>query len=430
MLNGLIFIQLVRISNFFLIPFKGFVIIYSIGYVMCNMGDFERIPTLLKMWQNIMKKNITKLVLGTITENEILELRSWLKDPKNKAILESYIRDYHDLNLATLKSDLDEAYNKVSQRIESNEKPVKKLFPNWSRYAAAIVLLLVLGYIYQNNGIINADQDLLIPKDEVITLQLDNGTIQTIDVNGTIEVKDSKGNVIGTQNQNQISYSKADEKEELIFNTLKVPKGKKFQIELADGTLVHLNAGSSLRYPVNFLSEGLRLVFLSGEAYFDVTKNEFNPFIVNVDDLEVRVLGTQFNVSAYSEDEYIDVVLVEGSVNLNKRDRIEGDVVELSPGQKGSYKQNSDSITVNEVNASLYTSWMQGHLVFRDLTFNSILTKLERHYNIEIENTNMELGREIFNASFDNVEVEKVLSYFNDTHKIEYLIENNKVLIR
>lgn len=394
------------------------------------MGDFERIPTLLKMWQNIMKKNITKLVLGTITENEILELRSWLKDPKNKAILESYIRDYHDLNLATLKSDLDEAYNKVSQRIESNEKPVKKLFPNWSRYAAAIVLLLVLGYIYQNNGIINADQDLLIPKDEVITLQLDNGTIQTIDVNGTIEVKDSKGNVIGTQNQNQISYSKADEKEELIFNTLKVPKGKKFQIELADGTLVHLNAGSSLRYPVNFLSEGLRLVFLSGEAYFDVTKNEFNPFIVNVDDLEVRVLGTQFNVSAYSEDEYIDVVLVEGSVNLNKRDRIEGDVVELSPGQKGSYKQNSDSITVNEVNASLYTSWMQGHLVFRDLTFNSILTKLERHYNIEIENTNMELGREIFNASFDNVEVEKVLSYFNDTHKIEYLIENNKVLIR
>src|SRR5690606_25698590 len=128
-----------------------------------------------------------------------------------------------------------------------------------------------------------------------------------------------------------------------------IPKGKKFQIQLSDGTLVHLNAGSSLRYPVDFLSEGPRQVFLSGEAYFDVAKNASNPFIVNVDDLEVRVLGTQFNVSAYSEDEYIDVVLVEGSVNLNKK---EGDMVELSPGQKGSYKQNSDSITVNEVNAS------------------------------------------------------------------------------
>ncbi|MCM4163657.1 anti-sigma factor [Arenibacter sp. A80] len=382
------------------------------------------------MWQNIMKKNITKLVLGTITENEILELRSWLKDPKNQAILESYVRDYHDLNLATLKSNLDQAYNKVSQQIGGHEKPVKKLFPNWSRYAAAMVLLLALGYLYQQSLLTNKDRNVLVPKDEIITLQLDNGTIQTIDVNGTIEVKDSKGNVIGTQNQNQISYSKAAEKTALVFNTLKIPKGKKFQIQLSDGTMVHLNAGSSLRYPVDFLSEGPRKVFLSGEAYFDVAKNASNPFIVNVDDLEVRVLGTQFNVSAYIEDEYIDVVLVEGSVNLNKKDRIEGDVVELSPGQKGSYKQNSDSITVNEVNASLYTSWMQGHLVFRDLTFNSILTKLERHYNIEIENTNTELGQEIFNASFDNVEVEKVLSYFNDTHKIEYLIENNKVLIR
>src|SRR5690606_14812611 len=189
------------------------------------------------------------------------------------------------------------------------------------------------------------------PKDEIITLQLDNGTIQPIDVNGTKEVKDSKGNVIGTQNQNQISYSKAAEKTALVFNTLKIPKGKKFQIQLSDGTMVHLNAGSSLRYPVDFLSEGPRQVFLSGEAYFDVAKNASNPFIVNVDDLEVRVLGTQFNVSAYIEDEYIDVVLVEGSVNLNKKDRIEGDVVELFPGQKGSYKQNSDSITVNEVNA-------------------------------------------------------------------------------
>ena len=377
-----------------------------------------------------MKKNITKLVLGTITENEIIELRSWLKDPKNQAVLESYVRDYHDLNLATLKSNLDEAYNKVSRQIDSHEKSVRKLFPNWSRYAAAIVLLFGLAFFYQQGFFSNSDREVLVPKDDSITLELDNGTIQTINVNGTKEVKDSKGNVIGTQNQNQISYSKVGEKEELVFNTLKIPKGKKFQIELSDGTLVHLNAGSSLRYPVNFLREGPRQVFLSGEAYFDVAKNASNPFRVNVDDLEVRVLGTQFNVSAYSEDEYIDVVLVEGSVNLNKKDRMEGDVVELSPGQKGSYKQNSDSITVNEVNAGLYTSWMQGHLVFRDLTFDSILTKLERHYNIEIENTNRELGREIYNASFENVEVEKVFSYFNDTHKIEYLIENNKVLIR
>lgn len=377
-----------------------------------------------------MKKNITKLLLGTITENEIVELRIWLQDPKNQAILESYVRDYHDLNLATIKNNLDEAYNKVSHQIDSNDKPVKKLFPNWTRYAAAVVLLFGLAFFYQQGFFATSDQEVLVPKDDSITLELDNGTIQTIDVNGAIEVRDSEGNIVGSQQQNQISYSKAHDKEVLVFNTLTIPNGKKFRIELSDGTLVHLNAGSSLRYPVNFLSDDPRQVFLSGEAYFDVAKSESNPFIVNIDELDVKVLGTQFNVSAYGEDEFIDVVLVEGTVGLRKKDQLQADVVKLSPGQKGSYKQVSESIIVNEVDTSLYISWMQGHLVFRDLTFNNILKKLERHYNIEIVNANVELGQEVFNARFDDVAIEEVLGYFNDIHSIDFKIDGNRVIIK
>lgn len=377
-----------------------------------------------------MKKNITKLLLGTITENEIVELRIWLQDPKNQAILESYVRDYHDLNLATIKNNLDEAYNKVSHQIDSNDKPVKKLFPNWTRYAAAVVLLFGLAFFYQQGFFVTSEQEVLVPKDDSITLELDNGTIQTIDVNGAVEVRDSEGNIVGSQQQNQISYSKAHEKEVLVFNTLTIPNGKKFQIELSDGTLVHLNAGSSLRYPVNFLSDGPREVFLTGEAYFDVTKNVSNSFVVNVNELDVKVLGTQFNVSAYGEDEFIDVVLVEGAVGLHKEDELQADAVKLSPGQKGSFEQASNYIKVNEVNTSLYTSWMQGHLVFRDLTFNNILKKLERHYNVEIINFNEVLGNEVFNARFDSVAIEEVLGYFNDIHSIDFRIEENKVIIK
>ena len=280
-----------------------------------------------------MKKNITKLLLGTITENEIVELRIWLQDPKNQAILESYVRDYHDLNLATIKNNLDEAYSKVSHQIDINKKPVIKLFPNWSRYVAAIILLIGLAFIYNEGIFSNTDQEFLVPRDESITLELDNGTIQTIDVNGAIEVRDSEGNVVGSQQHNQISYSKASEKEVLVFNTLTVPNGKKFQIELSDGTLVHINSGSSLRYPVNFLSDGPREVFLTGEAYFDVAKNVSNSFVVNVNELDVKVLGTQFNVSAYGEDEFIDVVLVEGAVGLHKEGELQADAVKLSQGQ-------------------------------------------------------------------------------------------------
>jgi len=377
-----------------------------------------------------MKKNISKLLLGTISEKELLELRDWLKDPENQHTLEAFVRDYHDLNLATLENNLDEAYNKVFRQISNKEMPVKKLLPNWSRYAAAILLLLGVAFYYQQVFLLDTGQNVLVPKDDAITLELDNGVIQTIDINGAKEVKDGEGNVVGAQQQNQISYSQASNKEELIFNTLKMPNGKKFQIELSDGTLVYLNAGSSLRYPVSFLNDGPRQVYLSGEAYFDVVKSASNPFIVNVDKLDVRVLGTQFNVSAYGEDEFIDVVLVEGAVGLNKKNQLKADAVKLSPGQKGSYKQVSESIMVNEVDTSLYTSWMQGHLVFRDLSFDQILAKLERHYNIEIVNRNAELGQEVFNASFDNVAIEEVLGYFNDIHSIDYTIEKNKVIIK
>ncbi|MAU15123.1 MAG: anti-sigma factor [Muricauda sp.] len=375
-----------------------------------------------------MKKNITKLLLGTITEKEIEELRGWLEDPSNQKILEAYIRDYHDLNLATLKNNLDEAYKKVSNKIEDTSKPVRTLFPNWIKYAAAITLLIGLGLLYQQGFFTPQEQNVLIPDDDSVTLKLDNGSLQPIDINKEVEYKDTKGNVVYIQKQDLISYSKAIEKKNLVFNTLIVPNGKKFRLELSDGTYVHLNAGSSLRYPVNFSSNGPRKVYLTGNAYFDVTKNAANPFIVNVDELDVKVLGTEFNISAYAEDKHIDVVLVEGAVNMERKNQAQ-EVVELVPGQKGSFDLDSKNVSVEEVDTSLYTSWRQGSLIFRELTFNTILKKLERHYNIQIVNTNAELGEEVFNARFDNVGIEEVLGYFNDIHDIDFSIDNNQVII-
>jgi hypothetical protein len=377
-----------------------------------------------------MIKNITKLLFGTINKKETIELRNWLKDTSKQDILESYIRDYHDLNLATLKNNIEEAFNKVCHQIDNTENPVQRLVPKWTKYAAAIVLLFGIGLFYQQGIFSLKDDDVLIPKEEFITLELDNGTIQIIDFSQTKEVKGLGGKTIGVQNQDQISYFKTTEKEDLVFNTLKTPNGKKFKLVLSDGTLVYLNAGSSLRYPVNFLEEGIRKVFLTGEAYFEVTKNETNPFIVNVDDLNVTVLGTEFNVSAYSEDISIDVVLVEGVVNLANNNDLHSQIIKLSPGEKGSFEHNSSKINVDQVNTSLYTSWIQGNLVFRDLTFNSILKKLERHYNIEIVNTNTELGNQVFHASFDDVDIEELLGYFNNIHSIDFKIKENKVLIK
>lgn len=377
-----------------------------------------------------MKNIISKLLMGTISENELIELRNWLNDPRNQSILESYVGDYHDLNLTLLKNNVDVAYNKVVNQIDRNERPIKKLFPNWAKYAAAVVLLFGVGFFYQHEFFTPKDESIIISKNESIILELDNGDIQTIDVSKIKEVRDTDGNVIGTQKQNRISYNQKDHNVALAFNTLRVPYGKQFQLELSDGTVVHLNAGSSLRYPMNFLSEGPRQVFLSGEGYFDVTENKINPFIVNVNELDVKVLGTEFNISAYTEDSNVDVVLVKGSVSLNSHGGLLDGLTNLVPGQKGSFGNISNKISITQVYTEIYTSWMIGYLVFKEQTFDHILTKLERHYNIEIENRNKVLGNEIFNASFNNVDIEKVLSFFNDTHEIDYIIENNKIIIK
>nr|WP_299070131.1 FecR domain-containing protein [uncultured Allomuricauda sp.] len=378
-----------------------------------------------------MKKIITKLLVGTITDKEIIALRKWLDNPKNHSILESYIRDYHDLNMATLKNNVDVAYKKVVKSIGDNEKPTKRLFPHWARYAATVAILFGIGFLVEQGFFSSQDETVIVPKNEQITLEFDDGTVQTIKTDRVKEVMDTEGNVIGVQKQDQIEYSRTAVAEKLKYNTLNIPNGKKLRISLSDGTSVYLNSGSSLRFPINFLTQGDRQVFLTGEAYFDVVEDESRPFIVNVDELDVKVLGTKFNVSAYGEDEHIDVVLVNGSVGLDIKDELtDNGTTILSPGQKGSFGHLSKQINISKVNTQLYTSWMQGHLVFRNITFNNLLLKLERHYNIEIENTNEELGQEVFNASFKKVDIEEVLGYFNEAHTIAYDIADNKVIIR
>lgn len=173
------------------------------------------------------------------------------------------------------------------------------------------------------------------------------------------------------------------------------------------------------------------MVYLNGEAFFDVAKDKAHPFIVNADNLNVRVLGTHFNVSNYPEDSHTDVVLVEGSVGMYSKGQNfdpEKNVV-LKPGFKGSFNKASFAINTKEVTTGIYTAWIRGELVFRDMTFKNICKKLERHYNISIENNDAALANEKFNASFKDESIENIMSYFNEIHAMKYTINNNKVTI-
>lgn len=313
------------------------------------------------------------------------------------------------------------------------EMPTRKT--NYRKYisiAASVVVLLGIGFFYKQSVSTKSAEKQFDFKSSDIVLQLENGETQIISEKNSSQVKDAKGNVVGNQNGDKLIYENDTDPEKLVYNTIKIPYGKKFRLQLSDGTFVHLNSGTTLKYPVKFVAGENRQVFLDGEAFFDVAKDKKHPFIVNADNLNVRVLGTHFNVSNYPEDAITDVVLVEGSVGMyhsNEEFDASKNTI-LKPGFKGSFNKENSKISAKPVLTDIYTSWINGGLTFRNMTFKNIITKLERRYNVTIINKNEKLANEKFNASFKEESIENVMSYFNDIHGINYTIKNNQILIK
>src|SRR5690554_4908626 len=167
------------------------------------------------------------------------------------------------------------------------------------RYAAVMVVLIGLASVlyFQQSGnrmqgtiedTLNAATRSEVPA-EAITLQLPNGQIEILSENQALEVRDAKGNVVGKQTGNQLVYDDKTDVGELTYNKLTVPFGKKFELFLSDGTRAYLNAGTSIKYPVKFLKGQERMVFLTGEAFFEVAEDTEHPFIIKADELNIRV---------------------------------------------------------------------------------------------------------------------------------------------
>lgn len=393
-----------------------------------------------------IKALLKKFVLNQCSEDEIkvvLEYFQSRSDSSDFLTVEEVMEMIDDIS-AMDEVSADRIYHKIisifSQKSKSEPKRLYRKPFYWS-YAAAIALICMMaaGYIvWQNKFSFTEDQlisntadSVLTLPEEAITLERENGHFEIINPDGSRKVLDARGNVIGEQEKGILRYEGGEAIEELVYNTLTVPYGKRFEVVLSDGTAVHLNAGTSLKYPVKFLdSEDNREVFVTGEAFFDVTSDARHPFIVNTGALNIQVLGTRFNVSSYPEDEATDVVLVEGSVHLQSQDLGNQNEFVLKPGEKGRYDKMNHRISKRTVSTSIYTAWMNGELVFRNMAFEDILRKLERHYNLSIENQNKSLAKEKFNASFGDEPVEKVLENLSTIYGIDFTIKDKKVIVQ
>ncbi|NKI27585.1 DUF4974 domain-containing protein [Arenibacter sp. 6A1] len=379
---------------------------------------------------------LRKFVLNQCNEAEVERVISYIKESQASNKLPTVEEVKVLLEAQPLMTDIaaDSIFNNIISPENSKDGPIvqRRSTRLWKYTSVAATILLFIGLVVKQNIISNESENFSPPKNQSVTLELDNGKIKVLEQNTTVQITDKPGNIVGTQKGNELSYSNTNDVKELEFNTLRVPYGKKFNVELSDGTKVFLNSGTVLTFPIKFLKGKERQVFLSGEAFFDVSKDSLHPFMINSNDLKVSVLGTKFNMASYQEDQASQVVLVEGSVKLsaNKELLKNGQTTILEPGFKGSFDKEKGDFTTEKVLTNIYTSWMDGELVFREVTFNNILKKLERQFDVTILNENKVMAKEKFNASFKDNSLPKILEYFKTFYGIQYTISDNEITIK
>ncbi len=318
-------------------------------------------------------------------------------------------------------------------------KSVYKTYSKNSMYKAAAILIVLLSISYltyqnQRTGTTTTSESNLIglPLDE-ITLDLGNGITKVLsDKNNSQETFDNNVFLVKQGDNLRLDYTSAKNKgipNTLIYNELNVPYGRNFEVTLSDGTKVHLNSGSKLKYPIQFIKGEKRNVFLEGEAYFEVTKNKEQPFTVNADNMSLEVLGTVFNIMAYPEDSKITTVLVEGSVAISHSSKINDSKTLLKPNQQAFWNKSDGKINIKPVKPNIYTAWTEGRTVFEHMAFKNILKKLERRYNVKITNHNEHLANEEFTATFDYESITQVLTSFSKNYPFDFNIEDDKIII-
>lgn len=206
-----------------------------------------------------------------------------------------------------------------------------------------------------------------------------------------------------------------------VSTTMIAPLGSRISFTLPDGTKGWLNSGSSLEYQIPFSTN--RKVSIKGEAWFHVTKDEAHPFEVLAGKSKVKVLGTKFNMNAYPEENFVEVVLEEGKVDFSAPG-IE-DAIEMKPDERLVY--TSDSINIGIADSYKYSAWKEGKLVFKGDPMSEVARRIERWYNVDVELVDKQLEKYVIRGTFQDDSLEDVFKYLSMTSPVKYRIMDRKL---
>lgn len=380
---------------------------------------------------------IYKSITGIITDDEKELLDNWLAAKNNRAFYKKIIsKKSIDSKLSIYQqTSAQKIYDRLEKKILIDEKKaVVPLYKKpWFKYALAASVLL----LFTLTIVVNNDNPAVVIQPTIVNNDIKIGTdkaVLTLDDGSEIALEKGQSYQMSgiSSNGEQVVYNSSDAAESKIkYNILTIPRGGQFSVALADGTHIWLNSESKLKYPTTFIEGKMREVELVyGEAYFDVspsTSNNGSKFKVFTGKQSIEVLGTEFNVKGYKDEDEIYTTLVEGKI------AIEGGNVKkiLRPGQQATYTSKNQNLMLKSVDIYNEVSWKDGVFSFKDMPLKKIMNVLSRWYNVEVVFTDAKKENVEFTGVIGkNQELGKILSIINQTNNINYKIKNNTITIQ
>lgn len=339
-------------------------------------------------------------------------------------------REFYNGDTAQVQASLQKTLSCLREKINtvSNEVevPVKKLWPK--RLVAAAILLIscsaaLLFYNNYKSGSANFYANDIAPGKNKAILTLADGSKIALDDAAQGQIASQAGIKITKTATGQLVYEinpASNAVAATAYNTISTPAGGQYQVKLPDGTSVWLNAASSLKFPASFGALKERRVTLSGEGYFEVTRNKHQPFIVATDNQEVQVLGTHFNISAYDDDNNTKTTLLEGSVSINHNTL-------LKPGQEAINSGNS--IQVDETDTEEAVAWKNGKFRFSNENIKDLMRKLSRWYDVEIIYDGQMTNKDFSGSVSRFAHISKILDVLQSTNTVHFKVEGRRVTV-
>lgn len=390
-----------------------------------------------------MDQNRIRFLLKLYAENlatpkEVEELFNLLKtaepdDHLKKSFVEAVIHVEPEIVLP--EESWDEMWKNIhAVALQSGRKKISSYVV--SRNIAAAVLIAIAGVavfftwnkkktnmpVAANRVVNNKDIE---PGGNKAILTLADGSTIVLDTAHNGHLANQNNTTIIKLSSGLLSYKDVKTNEEkILLNTITTPRGGQYGLELSDGTKVWLNSASSLIFPTSFTGKERR-VELKGEGYFEVAKNEAMPFHVNVDNVDVKVLGTHFNIMGYNDDENINTTLIEGKVTITANETTKN----LLPGKKAVFVKTTNSIEISKANIAQAVAWKNGEFRFKDTGIEEIMRQVGRWYDVDVEYQTKSTNQ-YFTASLPRMQnISTLLQILELTGTVHFKIDNRKIIV-